>query len=201
MLTASAKPGAYSSFQQGTGRTDLVRALDQSVVTDQGPLDFGKQLWPHDDNKPVVTKLTYSNLGTEPVTLGLSAGALTVDGKPAAECMFSVSPGRITVSVGGGASAEVTADTRVGTTDGSFGGAVSATSADDRVQVRTAVGVECEVESYDLTLKHIDESGSPTGDAATSVLGFDRDFFGTFTTNRTASSRCGCPRATTRLRA
>ncbi|MEU9166294.1 S8 family serine peptidase [Streptomyces sp. NPDC048420] len=177
VLTGSAKPGSYSSFQQGTGRTDLVRALEQSVVTEQGPVDFGEQLWPHGDDKPVTKKLTYRNLGTEPVTLDLSVDAYAVDGKPAAEGMFALSPQRLTVPAGGEASADVTADTRAGTADGSFGGSVSAVSADGKVRVRSAVGVQREVESYTLTLKHIDENGAPTGDAATSVAGLYSDFY------------------------
>ncbi|MFI8895785.1 S8 family peptidase [Streptomyces paradoxus] len=177
VLTGSAKPGTYSSFQQGTGRTDLVRALEQSVVTEQGPLDFGEQQWPHGDDKPSTKQLTYRNLGTEPVTLDLSVDAYAVGGKPAAEGMFSVSPQRITVPAGGTASAAVTADTRAGSTDGSFGGSVQATSADGKVQVRSAVGVAREVESYSLTLKHIDENGDPTGDAATSIAGLYSDFY------------------------
>lgn len=177
VLTGSAKPGSYSSFQQGTGRTDLVRALEQSVVTEQQPLDFGVQQWPHGDDAPATKQVTYRNLGTQPVTLDLSVDAFSVDGKPAAEGMFAVSPQQVTVPAGGEASASVTVDTRAGTADGSFGGSVAAVSADGRVQVRTAVGVEREVESYSLTLKHLDESGEPTGDAATSVAAYDGDFY------------------------
>ncbi|MGY1499516.1 S8 family serine peptidase [Streptomyces sp. QTS52] len=177
VLTGSAEPGAYSSFQQGTGRTDLVRALDQSVITEQQPLDFGLQQWPHGDDTPATKQVTYRNLGTQPVTLDLSVDALSTDGKPAAEGMFAVSPRRVTVPAGGEASASVTADTRAGSADGSFGGSVQATSADGKVQVRTAVGVEREVESYSLTLKHLDENGAPTGDASTSVSDLDSDFY------------------------
>lgn len=176
VLTGSTKPGAYSSFQQGTGRVDLVRALKENVVTEQGPVDFGVQQWPHDDDTARTKQLTYRNLGTEPVTLDLSVDAYGVDGKPAAAGMFTVSPQRLTVPAGGEASAEVTADTRAGSTDGSFGGSVSATSADGTVQVRSAVGVEREVESYDLTLRHTDEDGKATGDAVTSV----GDLYGSF---------------------
>ncbi|MFC9842297.1 S8 family serine peptidase [Streptomyces sp. NPDC060223] len=181
VLTGSAKPGSYSSFQQGTGRTDLVRALDQGVITEQGPLDFGGQPWPHTDDTPAIKPLTYRNLGTEPVTLDLSVDAFSVDGKPAAEGLFSVSPRQLTVPAGGTAIADVTADTRAGSADGTFGGSVQATSPDGKVQVRSAVGAEREVESYDLTLKHIDENGEPIGDAATDVMGIDSDFYATYT--------------------
>ncbi|MEU9189011.1 S8 family serine peptidase [Streptomyces sp. NPDC048484] len=180
VLTGSAKPSSYSAFQQGTGRTDLARAIEQSVVTEQGPLDFGKQQWPHNDDTSATKQLTYRNLGTEPVTLDLSVDAFAADGKPAAEGLFAVSPRQLTVPAGGTASADVTADTRAGSTDGTFGGSVQAASEDDKIQVRSAVGVEREVESYDLTLKHLDEKGEPTGDAATSVTGVDSDFRGDY---------------------
>ncbi|MGI3225736.1 S8 family peptidase [Streptomyces sp. GTA36] len=177
VLTGSAKPGSYSSFQQGTGRTDVVRAIEQGVVTEQGPIDFGKQQWPHNDDDPATKKLTYRNLGTEPVTLDLSVDAFSVDGKPAAEGMFAVSPRQLTVPAGGEATADVTADTRAGSADGTFGGSVQATSTDGKVQVRSAVGVEREVESYDLTVRHLDENGEPIGDAATQLSAIHSDFY------------------------
>nr|BFD87900.1 S8 family serine peptidase [Streptomyces sp. Xyl84] len=176
VLTGSAEPGPYSSFQQGTGRTDVARAIGQSVVAEQGPLDFGRQEWPHTDDEPVTKQLTYRNLGTGPVTLDLSVEALSVDGKPAAEGLFTVSPQHLTVPAGGTAAASVTADTRAGGTDGTFGGSVTAASADGKVRVRTALGVEREVEMYDLTLRHLDENGEPVGDATTEIQGIDTDF-------------------------
>lgn len=195
VLTGSTKPGAYSSFQQGTGRVDVVRAMDESVVTEQGPVDFGVQQWPHDDDKAETKQLTYRNLGTEPVTLDLSVDAYGVDGKPAAEGMFSVSPQRITVPAGGEASADVTADTRAGGTDGSFGGSVQATSADGKVRVRSAVGVEREVESYNLTLRHTDENGEPTGDAVTSVAGLYSNFYAEYADERDGELTVRLPKA------
>jgi subtilisin family serine protease len=195
VLTGSTKPGAYSSYQQGTGRVDVVRALEESVVTEQGPVDFGVQQWPHDDDRTQTKRLTYRNLGTEPVTLDLSVDAYTVGGKPAAEGMFTVSPQRLTVPAGGEASAEVTADTRVGTVDGSFGGSVTATSADGEVRVRSAVGVVREVESYDLTLKHIDEQGAPTGDAVTSVAGLVGSFYADYADERDGELTVRLPKA------
>lgn len=195
VLTGSAKPGAYSSYQQGTGRVDVVRALDESVVTEQGPVDFGVQQWPHDDDKAETRRLTYRNLGTEPVTLDLSVDAYAVDGKPAAEGMFAVSPRRITVPAGGETQAEVTADTRAGTADGSFGGSVTAASADGRVRVRSAVGVVREVESYDLTLQHIDEQGAATGDAVTSVAGLVGSFYADYADERDGELTVRLPKA------
>jgi subtilisin family serine protease len=173
-LTTSAEPGPYSSFQQGTGRVDVTRAMAQSVVADQARLDFGLQRWPHHDDERVTKELTYRNTGTRPVDLDLSVDARAVDGTSIPEGMFTVSPARLTVPAGGTATAEVTADTRLGTKDGSFGGSVAAVSADGSVRVRTAVGVERETEAYDLTVRHLDENGRPTGDGVTSVARHDR---------------------------
>ncbi|MGK3940706.1 S8 family serine peptidase [Streptomyces caeruleatus] len=195
VLTGSTKPGAYSSYQQGTGRVDVARALDESVVTEQGPLDFGVQQWPHGDDKAQTQRLTYRNLGSEPVTLDLSVDAYGVDQKPAAEGMFTVSPRRVTVPAGGEASAEVTADTRAGTADGSFGGSVTAASADGKVRVRSAVGVVREVESYDLTLRHIDEQGAATGDAVTSVAGLTGSFYADYADERDGELTVRLPKA------
>lgn len=176
-LTGSAKPGPYSAYQQGAGRADVARATEQAVVVEQGPLDFGLQQWPHDDDRPVVKEITYRNLGPEPVVLDLSAEAVGVDGKPAADGMFTVAERRLTVPAGGEASTRVTADTRVGEADGSFGGAVTAVSSDGRISVRTALGVAREVESYSLTVKHVGDDGEPATGGWTAVDGRDSDYY------------------------
>ncbi|MFD0312826.1 S8 family peptidase [Streptomyces flavalbus] len=170
-LTASASPSAgRSAYVQGSGRVDVAAVLRQHVTTTPTAVDFGTQRWPHGDD-PVVSKtVTYHNSGAEPVTLDLATHALGGDGAPAAEGMFRVAPARLTVPAGGSATAHVTADTRSGTTDGLFGGALVATSG-TTVVARTALGAEREVESYDLTIRHLDAAGRLTGDAYSGVKG------------------------------
>lgn len=68
VLASSTKPGAYTPFQQGTGRIAVDRALTQSVVSEQVSVGFGVQQWPHTDDTPVTEKITYRNLGTTDVT-------------------------------------------------------------------------------------------------------------------------------------
>ncbi|MFF9753775.1 S8 family serine peptidase [Streptomyces sp. NPDC014344] len=180
-LTASAEPGPYSAYQQGTGRIDVARAIGQTVVAEQGPIGFGRPKWPHTDDEPVTKEITYRNLGTEPVVLDLTIEALGTDGEPAPEGMFEMSPRQLTVAAGGAASTTVTADTRVGgEAYGSYGGSVTAASADGRTRVRTAFGVEREIESYDLTIKHLDDDGKPTGKGFTTIDGRDRDYYQEF---------------------
>lgn len=127
-LTASAEPTAgVSAFAQGTGRTDIVRALDQQLTTTPTTLGFPAQQWPHTDDKPVTKTVTYRNDGDRPRTLDLTTEVYGEDGKPAAEGMFEVSPKRLTVPAGATATAQVTADSGAGTADGGFGGSVTAT--------------------------------------------------------------------------
>ncbi|MFM9590851.1 S8 family serine peptidase [Streptomyces scabiei] len=177
-LTASAKPtDATSAYTQGTGRVDVARAITQRLTSSPTALGFGTQAYPHTDDRPVTKDVTYRNAGTEPVTLDLATEAYGNDGEPAAGGLFTVSPRRLTVPAGGEASATVTTDTRVGTADGSFGGSLTATTADGTTSARTSLGVVREVESYDLTLKHLDLRGKALGDASTSIYGLDDDIW------------------------
>ncbi|MFI6338409.1 S8 family peptidase [Streptomyces sp. NPDC050535] len=176
-LTASAKPSAgVSAFAQGTGRTDLPRALDQQLTTSPATLGFPAQQWPHTDDQPSTKTVTYRNDGDRPRTLDLTTEAYGEDGKPAAEGMFEVSPKQLTVPAGGMATAQVTADGGAGTADGSFGGALTATDGAGTT-VRTGIGVHREVESYDLTVKHLDLKGKPAVRSETGVQGLDNQIW------------------------
>ncbi|MEH0420355.1 S8 family peptidase [Streptomyces sp. B21-083] len=176
-LTASAKPTAgVSAFAQGTGRTDIPRALDQQLTTTPATVGFPAQQWPHTDDRPVTKTVTYRNDGDRPLTLDLTTEAYGEDGKPAAEGMFEVSAKQLTVPAGGTATAQVTGDSSAGTADGSFGGALVATDGAGTT-VRTGIGVHREIESYNLTVKHLDLRGKPAGRSETGVQGLDNNIW------------------------
>jgi subtilisin family serine protease len=170
-LSASATPTPdLTAFEQGAGRVDLANALNQSVVTEPASLHVGTVAWPHEaDEAPVSRTLTYRNLGDADVTLDLAVSATGPDGAPAD--VFSLSANEITVPAGGTAAVTVTGDTKLGTVDGAYTGAVVATSGD--AVTRTPVAVDREVESYDLTLNHTDENGAPTGEYSAFLVGLD----------------------------
>ncbi|MCP3757875.1 S8 family peptidase [Streptomyces sp. TBY4] len=158
LLTGSATPHPkLNAYQQGAGRTDLVRASQAVVTSTPGSLAFGTQLWPHADDKPVSKSLTYRNHGAKPVTLKLTTSGTDPSGRPAPAGMFTVKDAQLTVPAGGTATTAVTADTRKGTVDGAFGGTVLASGGGQ--EVRTGLVVEREVESYDVTLNHLDVNG------------------------------------------
>ncbi|MFI6285500.1 S8 family serine peptidase [Streptomyces sp. NPDC051018] len=164
VLTGSAKDGGHTAHQQGSGRIAADRAVAQAVVAEPVSLSYGTQRWPHGDDTPVTKTLTYRNLGTTDVTLDLSVTGTDPAGRPAPAGFFTADAPRITVPAGSTASVGVTADTRPGgTSDGHYSGVVTATGTGAAAgqAVRTALSVEREAESYDLTLDHIARDGTP----------------------------------------
>lgn len=155
-LMNSAKPNpSLSAYEQGAGRLDVGRAVSSAVSTDHGSFSLGTALWPHDDDKPITQKLTYRNNGTSEVTIDLSVA----DVKPAANGLFSVSPGKLTIPAGGTADATVTADTKASVPDDLYSAAVVSSGG-----TRTMIGVHKEVESYDVKMTFLDHDGKPTTD-------------------------------------
>jgi hypothetical protein len=153
-LMNAAKPNpSLTAYEQGAGRLDVDRAVSSPVSADAGSLSLGTARWPHGDDQPITRKLTYRNTGTAPVTVNLTVAEV----KPAVTGLFSVSPTTLTIPAGGTADATVTADTRANVPDGVYSAAVVSSDG-----VRVAIGVDKEVESYDVKLTFLDHDGKPT---------------------------------------
>ncbi|MFF7265870.1 S8 family serine peptidase [Streptomyces sp. NPDC008159] len=181
-LTASTTPTTGATgYQQGTGRLDVSRALEGTVASEQTSVSFGKQRWPHTDDRPVTRHITYRNDGDHPVTLDLTATATGPGGSTAPEGMFTLSTTRLTVPAGGTAGVDLTADTRVEAADGAYAGTLVATAHNGAAPaaVRTAFGVVREAESYDLTLKFLDRGGKPVSAPLTEILGYSGTYWTT----------------------
>ncbi|MFI5752288.1 S8 family peptidase [Streptomyces sp. NPDC051644] len=168
-LTASAKGGDYTVFQQGSGRVQVDKALAQSVIADPVSLSFGVAQWPHTDDQPLTKKVGYRNLGTSDVTLDLSVSALDPAGKPAPAGFFALGATKVTVPAGGRTEVDLTADTRIGDADGTYSGYVTATGAGQ--SVRTAAAAVREAESYDITLRTIDRDGTDARNVSSTLIG------------------------------
>ncbi|MGW1617018.1 S8 family peptidase [Streptomyces sp. NPDC002285] len=170
VLTGSAKGGPYSVFEQGSGRIDVARAVKQTVFT-EGPvsLSYGKQAWPHTDDSPLTRKIVYRNTGATDVTLDLAVTSTGPSGAAAPTGFFTLAADHVTVPAGGTAETELTADTRIGTQDGLYSAYVTATGSGQ--SIRIPAGVEREIESYDLTLKHIGRDGQPSQHYFTTLTG------------------------------
>ncbi|MET8042970.1 S8 family serine peptidase [Micromonospora sp. NPDC005215] len=170
-LMASAKPHPeQTAFQQGAGRVDVARAITQRVVSDPVSVAFGQPAWPHDDDAPIARTVDWRNDGPDPITLDLTLDVTGPDGQPAPAGMFTLAASQVTVPAGGTAGTTATVDTRLGT-DGYWTGRIVARSG-TAVAV-TPVAVHREVESYQLTVRHLDATGAAAEGYFTSLVRLD----------------------------
>ncbi|GAB3954000.1 S8 family serine peptidase [Micromonospora vulcania] len=170
-LMASAKPHPeQTAYQQGAGRVDVARAITQRVSSDPVSVSFGQPAWPHDDDAPVTRQVDWRNDGPDPVTLALTTEVTGPDGQPAPAGMFTLGTSQLTVPAGGTAGTAVTVDTRLGS-DGYWTGRIVARSG-TAVAV-TPVAVNREVESYQVTVRHLDASGSAATDHTTVLVNLE----------------------------
>ncbi|MFE0252087.1 S8 family serine peptidase [Streptomyces sp. NPDC059010] len=170
-LTGSTKGGKYTPFQQGSGRIQVDKAIKQTVIADPASVSFGVQQWPHTDDKPDTRKVTYRNFGTQDVTLALTATATAPKGRPAPAGFFKLGATKVTVPAGKKATVDLVVNTKLGgTVDGAYSAYVTATGGGQ--SVRTAAAVQREVESYDVTVKHIGRDGKPASAYDTTLFGY-----------------------------
>jgi hypothetical protein len=158
-LIGSARPAAYSAYTQGAGQLDLARALRQTVVADTASVSFGIARWPHTDDKPIARTLTYRNTTGTAITLGLKVAATGPGHKAAPHGFVTLGKDKLRVPAHGTAHVTLSADTRLGSTDGDYYAYVKATGGGQTVT--TAAGVVREVKSSTLTLHVIDQRGAP----------------------------------------
>ncbi|MGC5568963.1 DUF1735 domain-containing protein, partial [Streptomyces sp. FR-108] len=145
------------------------KAIKQSVVAEPSSVSFGVAQWPHTDDTPVTRKVTYRNLGKSDVTLNLTVAATDPKGQAAPAGFFTLGAKTLTVPAGGTASADLTANSKLGgTLDGAYSAYVTASGGGQ--SVRTAAAVQREVESYDVTLKFIDRDGNPAKEYSTGLI-------------------------------
>nr|CEL13636.1 probable secreted peptidase [Kibdelosporangium sp. MJ126-NF4] len=165
LVGSSTPTPGLTPFQQGAGRVDSATAMKQTVSAEPSSASFGQHRWPHAGEPDLRKDITYANDGPEPVTLDLRAET----NGPAN--LFTVSPAHLVVPPHGKATAIATAATSTVADGGQFGGAIVATGGGQRV--RTAVEVDLEVESYDLTLNATGRNGEPADFTSAYLINVD----------------------------
>ncbi|RJL35583.1 S8 family serine peptidase [Bailinhaonella thermotolerans] len=158
-LTGTARPNPdLTVFQQGAGRVDVARAVEQTVTADVSSLGFGLVAAPYrTEPRPV----TLTNHGAAPLTLTLTAEVRRGKGAPIAGAGI-VSPGTVTIPPGGTAGLTVALDLTGDAGFGAYGGAVRATGPGGAEVLRLAVGAVKETPGQNLTLRAIPPKGWPT---------------------------------------
>ncbi|MFE3036357.1 S8 family serine peptidase [Streptomyces canus] len=150
-LATTAKTNTVNSvFEQGDGRVDAVRAVNQGVFATP-TLSFGtyEQTDTEVDNKDV----TYTNTTDKAVELKVASSL------PGA----TVNADTVTVPAKGTATVKVTVDPAAEAT-GRYTGHVTASA--DGVQVTTAVGFEKLAKTYDLKVSVVGRDGKPSTGAS-----------------------------------
>ncbi|MER6949667.1 S8 family serine peptidase [Nonomuraea sp. NPDC000554] len=145
VLVSTARDDGHATYEQGSGRVDVARAVRQTVHG-SGNVDFG--LLAHPQHGPATRTLTYTNDGDRPVTLTLRSGVSAHLGTAPARTL-SLDRDTVTVPAHGSAPVAVTFDPSGPATW--YEGFVRAADASGAVTVNTAVGAF--VEPKKLTLR------------------------------------------------
>ncbi|MFF0088103.1 S8 family serine peptidase [Streptomyces canus] len=153
-LASTAKTNTVNSvFEQGDGRVDAVRAVQQGVFAT--PLSFGK--YKASDTEADGKDITYTNSTDKAVELKISSSlpdaALNAD--------------TVTVPAKGTATIGVTVDPAEEKA-GRYTGHITAGA--DGVQVTTAVGFEKLAKTYDLKVSLVGRDGKPSASASIYML-------------------------------
>ncbi len=160
LMSTSTDAGGPNAYHRGAGRVDVARAVSQQVVATTASVDFGGIEATH--TEPVTRQVEFSNSGTEPVTLSLTATLRTGTGSPVGAGVLTTDP-ELTVPAGGTATATVTLNVE-GLPRASYSGTVEAVAAGSGVRVRVPVGVIVELPGATLTIRTLDRAGEPLGD-------------------------------------
>ncbi len=150
-LASTAVDDGYLWREQGTGRVDVARAVNQGVFA-SASLDFGSL---DDVTTPVTRELTYTNRTDSAVTLDLGSELENSHSESVANLTLSAD----TVTVPANGEATVTASINPADYQlGVFGGTITATGTD--VHLGTAVGFG-QLNAQDVTIKVLDSAGNP----------------------------------------
>jgi len=163
-LMSTAKDDALSVFKQGAGRVDVARAYTQQVFAVTPAADFGAI---ETDAAPVTRELTYTNLGSRPVTLTLTPVLNRSDGGTV-EGGLTLTGTTLTVPAAGTATTTATVDPKALADLDNYTGVVTATA--DGVQLRVPVGVVREVPKATLTVHTLGRDGKPRNPLAQDTI-------------------------------
>ncbi|WP_235456830.1 S8 family serine peptidase [Streptomyces olivochromogenes] len=145
---------SYTPYQAGAGRLDASAAVHATVFATASAYS-GFHTWPPKAGETDVQKVTYTNVGDDPVSLRLA-----VDGTVPAG-LFTLSDDRITVPARGTTSLDLTAHLDLLPADQPVSAMVTGTDSDGKVRARTLIGGAREGQRQNLTVVAKNRSGRP----------------------------------------
>ncbi|MER7249690.1 S8 family serine peptidase [Kribbella sp. NPDC000426] len=144
----------YSPFAAGAGRLDVAAAVRGTLFSSGSA--FAAVKWPYPASGLVQKDVTYTNDGTEPVTLNLS---LKNQGIPAG--LFSLTAPQVTVPAHGTATVGVVSHLDLAADDAGYSSMLTATDADGTARAHNAIGVSKQSERVKLSIRTKDPHGAP----------------------------------------
>ncbi len=154
LVSTAAPTDAISADDGGNGRVDAAAAVRSSLIA-TATADAGMHSLGGDPGETVGKQVTWTNAGSEPVTVDL---AIEAPGAP--EGLFTLSASRLTVPAHGTASATMTTHLDKAPAAHRYRGHVIA-SVSGTVTTRTLIGVSTQEKPYHLRLKLRDQQGKP----------------------------------------
>lgn len=163
LMSSSKQLTAFTPYEMGTGRLDVLAAVD-STVQATGSVDAAVYKWPHAGATSTTRTITYRNNGAADVTLNLA-----LDPAAQAAGAYTLSAKTVTVPAGGTAAVTLTLDPTTVPAATTFSGQVTATdAAGGKAVAHTGFALTKEQELYDYTIKLTGRDGKPA--AGTVVL-------------------------------
>ncbi|MEV0093807.1 S8 family serine peptidase [Streptomyces sp. NPDC050738] len=164
-LMESAEPTAgRSAYQQGTGRVDVGRAVEQTVLASPANLTTTAD-WSAGAGKDTEHTVTFTNTGDTTTTLDLAIGKpLSPTAQPGNTEQFSVDRDNITVPAHGTATATVTS--RASLLPHGPWSAILTASHEGKPVTRTILGINSPLPTHQVTINAVQRDGAPaTGTA------------------------------------
>ncbi|MFE4653575.1 S8 family serine peptidase [Streptomyces sp. NPDC056707] len=143
----------YSPYTGGSGRLDIAAAITDEVFATGSA--FMAVRWPYPANRTVRKDVTYTNTGSQPITLDLT---LTAPGLP--DGLFTLTAPRVTVPAHGASTVGVLSHLDSAEEDAGYSAVLNATGPDGRLRTHTIVGSSKEGQRVKLSVKAKDKSGA-----------------------------------------
>lgn len=155
LMSSSKQLTAFTPYEMGTGRLDVLAALDATIQA-TGSVDAAVYKWPHAGAAATTRTITYRNNNAADVTLNLALD-------PAAEAAgaYTLSAKTVTVPAGGTAAVTLTLDPATVPSATTFSGQVTATDTSGKTTTHTGFALEKEQELYDYTITLTGRDGKP----------------------------------------
>lgn len=143
----------YSPFSAGSGRLDVAAAVRSTLFATGSAYLSAK--WPYPPSQTVQKDVTYTNTGSEPITLDL---ALKVQGIPAG--LFTLTTPQVVVPAHGTATAGVVGHLEAAVEDAGYSAVLTATGPDGVLRTHTPVGLNKQSQRVKLSVTSKDRRGS-----------------------------------------